>query len=81
MTIFEKSLFLDLLKAYTSYSPVSPQGHPRAFQFHKFKSHTSRIQITIQNMHIMYKRKTYKHNPKVSPFGIALVKNGKQCYS
>ena len=22
----------------------------------------------------LYKRKTYKHNPKVSPFGIALVK-------
>ena len=32
---------------------------------------------TKQNMHIIYKRKTYKHNAKVSPFGIALVKNGK----
>ena len=28
-------------------------------------------------MHITFKHQTYKHNPKViSPFGIALVKNG-----
>ena len=28
---------------------------------------------TIQNMHNTSNAKTYKHNPKVSPFGIALV--------
>ena len=30
--------------------------------------------ITLQNPCTLQKRKTYKHNPKVSPFGIALVK-------
>ena len=29
-------------------------------------------------MHIIYKRKTYEQNPKVSPFGIALVKSKKR---
>ena len=32
---------------------------------------------TIQSMHIIFERKTYKHNPKVSPFGIALVQKKK----
>ena len=43
--------------------------------FHKFKSSTSWIQYKTCTLH---KRKTCKHNPKVSPFGIALVKNGKK---
>ena len=45
------------------------QGHPRAV--HKFKHHKLN---TIQNLHIIYKSKTHKRNPKFSPFGIALVK-------
>ena len=44
------------------------QGHLRAV--HKFKSHTLN---TIPNMHIIYKSKADEYNPKVSPFGIALV--------
>ena len=31
---------------------------------------------TIQNTNMIFNRKTYKHNPKVTPFGIAVVKNG-----
>ena len=61
-----------LLKAYSPVNRTgSPQGCPQVQISHKLN--------TIQNMHILiiYKRKTYTHNPKVSPFGIALVKNGK----
>ena len=47
------------------------QGHLKAF--HKIKSCTSWIQYKTYTLH---KRKTYKHNLKVSPFSIALVKNG-----
>ena len=48
------------------------QGHIRAF--HKFKSRTSWIQYkTLCTLH-QRKSKTYKHNTKVGPFGIALVK-------
>ena len=45
------------------------QGHLSAF--HQIKSDTSWIQYKTCTL---YKRKTYKHNPKVSPFGIAVVK-------
>ena len=34
--------------------------------------------VTIQNMHIMYEHKTSQLNPKVSPFGVALVKKKKK---
>ena len=62
-------LFIDLLKAY---SLVNRTGSPRGF--HTLKYRTSRIQYKTSTLHT---RKTYKHNPKVSPFGIALVKNDK----
>ena len=52
------------------YSPinrtVSPQGFPQVQISQKLK--------TLQNMHIIYERKTYKQKSKVSPFGIPLVK-------
>ena len=59
-----------LLKAY---SPVHRTGSPQGFS----KVQVSQKLNTIQNMHITFKRRTYKRNPKVIPFGIALVKNGK----
>ena len=40
-------LFIDLWKAQST-----AQGHLRAFQFHKFKSLTSKKLNTIQNMQI-----------------------------
>ena len=63
-------LFIDLLKAYR---PVNRTGSPQGF---------SQVQIshklnTIQD-YTLLKRKTYKHNPKVSPFGISLVKKEKK---
>ena len=57
-----------LLKAALSIT----QGHLRAF--HLIKPYTSWIQYKTCTVH---KRKTYKPNPKVSPFSIALVKNSK----
>ena len=60
----EHYLFIYLLK---SYSPVNCTGSPQGFS-----------QVHISNKtyktYILHKRKTYKHNPKVSPFDIALVK-------
>ena len=50
-------------------APSTAPGHLRAF--HKFKSRTSWVQYKTCTLH---KRKPYKHNPKGSPFGIALVK-------
>ena len=50
---------------------IAPQ---RLRAFHKFKSHTSWIQYKTCTF---YKCQTYKHNLKVSPFGVGLVKNGK----
>ena len=53
------------------YSPVNRTGSPQGFS-----------QVQISHKLIQYKtctlheRKTYKHNPKVSRFAIALVKNG-----
>ena len=51
----------------------SPQSTGKAWvrAFHKFNYRTSWIPCKTCTLH---KRKTYKHNPKVSPFGIALVK-------
>ena len=42
------------------WTKTTTQGHLRAFTKHAH----------------VHKHKTWKHNPKVSPFGIALVKNG-----
>ena len=50
------------------------QGH-HLRTFHNFKSRTSWIHYNTCTWH---QRKTYKHNPKVSPFGIALVKTEKK---
>ena len=49
-------------------APPTAQGHLRALHF--IKSYTSWIQYKTCTF---YKRKTHKHNLKVSPFGIALV--------
>ena len=51
------------------------QSHLGAF--HKFKF-CKQVEYKLQyKTCTLHKRKTYKHNPKGSPFGIALVKNGK----
>ena len=50
-------------------APSTAQGHLRAF--HSIKSYTSWIQYKPCTF---YKRKTYKHSPKGSPFAITLVK-------
>ena len=47
------------------------QGHPGLFR-HKFKCCTSWIQYKACTLH---QRKTYKHNPKVSPFRYCSRKN------
>ena len=44
-------------------APSTAQGHLR--DIYQIKSYTT---------FILCKRKTYKHNPKVSPFGIAFIK-------
>ena len=54
-------------------SPVNRSGSPKGFSQVKI-SHTSQIQYKTCTL---LRRKTYKHNPKGSPFGIALVKNNK----
>ena len=68
----EVYLFIYLLKAYTS--PVNRTGLPQGFSLNLIL-HRSLIYNTKQAH--FYKRTTYKHNPKVSPFGIALTNNGK----
>ena len=50
--------------------PVNRTGSPQCFSQFQISHKLN----TIQNMHIIYKHKTYKHNPKVSPLNIALVK-------
>ena len=57
-----------LLKAY---SPVNRTESPQGF-------FTSSNSIQVEYNTNMHKRKTYKQNPKVSPFGIALVKKKKE---
>ena len=53
------------LKAYiTSYSPANRTGSPQVLVLVIYKTCT------------LHKHKPYKHNPKVSPFGIALINNG-----
>ena len=63
-----------------AYSPVNRTGSLHGFsqvqilhKSHNIKKHLTYIYKTCT----FYKRKTHKHNPKVSPFGIALVKTGK----
>ena len=58
------------LKAYSSVNRI---GSPQGVSLNQILLKLN----TKENMDIIYKRKTYKHNPKVSPFGIALVKKGK----
>ena len=57
-----------LLKAYSPVNLTGSQG----FSLNQILQKLN----TIQNMHIL-QTKTYKHNSKVSPFGTALIKNGK----
>ena len=51
------------------YSPVNRTGSPQGFSQIKISHKLN----TIQNVHVIYKRK-YQHIPKVSTFGIVLVK-------
>ena len=53
-----------------SHSPVNCSGSPQGFSQIQI-SHTSWIQYKTCTLH---KHNTNKHNPKGSPFGIALVK-------
>ena len=55
------------------YSPNNRTGSPQGFSLSQILHKLN----TIQNNAHIYKRKTSKHNTKISPFGIALVKNGK----
>ena len=64
-----KHLFIYLLKAY---SPVNRTRS--ALGFSQVQIATSQIQY---KPYILHKHKTYKHNPKVSPFDTALVKKKK----
>ena len=69
----EGFIILILLLAYTVIAQSTAQGHLRPFQKFKF-----RTQFEYNTKHAHYINfKTYKRNPKGSPFGIALVKNGK----
>ena len=64
------SIYLTLIYLFIEglYSTGSPQGFSQVQISHKLN--------VIQNMHItVHKRKIYKHHPKVSLFGIAVVKN------
>ena len=61
-----------LLLAYT-IAQSTHSGSPQGFSLIQI-SHTNLIQYKTCTSH---ERKTCKHNPKGSPFGIALVKNGK----
>ena len=72
-TIRAGNLLIYLLKAY---SPVNHTGSPQGFSQVQIKHKLN----TTQNMDTIYiyKRKIYKPNPKVSPFGIALVKKKRQ---
>ena len=40
-------------------------------------SNLTQVEYNTKHEHYIYKCKTYKHNLKVSPFSIALIKNGK----
>ena len=59
-----------LLKAY---SPVNRTGLPQDFSQ---VQNVAQVQYNTKTC-TLHKRTTHKHNPKGSPFGIALVKNGK----
>ena len=55
------------------HGPVNRTGSPQCFSQFQISHKLN----TIQNMHIIYKLKICKPNPKLSPFGTALEKNGK----
>ena len=59
-------VFIYLLK---SYSPVNRTGSTRGFS----QVQISHIKYNTKHAHYILKD---KHNPKVSPFGIALATNG-----
>ena len=59
-----------LLKAF---NPINHTGSPQGFSLD-----LTQVEYNTKYVHYIYKHKTYKHNPKVSPFSIALVENGKQ---
>ena len=70
------SLFFFLSKAYSTYSPVKHTGSPQGFSLTSGLFTSSNIaQVENNTKHAQYIN--VKHNPKMSPFRTALVKNGK----
>ena len=49
-----------------AFSPVNRTGSPQGF--------SNLTQVELPGKHAHYTNVKHKHNPKVSPFGIALVK-------
>ena len=64
-----------LLKAY---SPANRTGSPQVCLLKAYSpaNHTGSPQGFYKTC-TLHRHKTYTHNPKVSPFGIALIKDGK----
>ena len=60
-----------LLKAL--HSPVNRTGSPQGFSLHQI---FTQVEYSTKHAHLT-NCKTFKHNLKVSPFGIALIENGK----
>ena len=71
------NLFIYLLNL-KSYKYDYPRQPHRVTSGLFTKSNLTQVEHNTKHAHFTSLRKTYKHNPKVSPFGIALVKNGKQ---
>ena len=71
-TVQVDDLFIYLFKAY---SPINRTGPPQGFSL---KTNQILHKLNIYKTCTFYKRKTYKHNPKVSPFDLALVKKKKK---
>ena len=55
-------------------SPVDRTGSPQCFALNQI---LQKLKYNTKHAHFD-KRKTYQHNPKVSPFGIALIKKKKK---
>ena len=63
-----------------AYCPVNCTRSPQGFHKLNLKQvtykHLDYLEYMQSKICTLYKHKTYKHNPKVHPFGIALIKNG-----
>ena len=66
-----------LLLSIQAYSPVNLTGSPQGFllvQISHIEYNTKYAHYNYIIIIYIYKSKTYKHNPKISPISIALVK-------